>query len=102
MAEPEERYRLASTTSYKNRVVEHLVNLHPDDHILVIGQYLDQLDEISTHLGVPTITGATPTAYSSATSLVKSWTATPKCNCWTMASTTAGIPISHKTTSPGF
>ena len=60
MAEPEERYRLASTTSYKNRVVEHLVNLHPDDHILVIGQYLDQLDEISTHLGVPTITGATP------------------------------------------
>jgi DNA excision repair protein ERCC-3 len=48
MAEPEERYRLASTTSYKNRVVEHLVNLHPDDHILVIGQYLDQLDEIST------------------------------------------------------
>ncbi len=60
MAEPEERYRLASTTSYKNRVVEHLVNLHPVDHILVIGQYLDQLDEISTHLGVPTITGATP------------------------------------------
>jgi DNA excision repair protein ERCC-3 len=46
MAEPEERYRLASTTSYKNRVV--------------IGQYLDQLDEISTFLGVPTITGATP------------------------------------------
>jgi DNA excision repair protein ERCC-3 len=41
-------------------VVEHLVNLHPEDHILVIGQYLDQLDEISTHLGVPTITGATP------------------------------------------
>ena len=39
MAEPEERYRLASTTSYKNRVVEHLVNLHPEDHILVIGQY---------------------------------------------------------------
>jgi DNA excision repair protein ERCC-3 len=34
--------------------------LHPDDHILVIGQYLDQLDEISTFLGVPTITGATP------------------------------------------
>jgi DNA excision repair protein ERCC-3 len=60
MAEPEERYRLASTTSYKNRVVEHLVNLHPEDHILVIGQYLDQLDVISTHLGVPTITGATP------------------------------------------
>lgn len=60
MAEPEERYRLASTTSFKNRVVEHLVNLYPEDHILVIGQYLDQLAEISEFLGVPTITGATP------------------------------------------
>jgi len=59
MAEPEERYRMAATTSYKNRVVEHLVNLHPEDHVLVIGQYLDQLDEISTHLDVPLITGAT-------------------------------------------
>jgi DNA excision repair protein ERCC-3 len=40
--------------------VEHLVNLYPEDHILVIGQYLDQLAEISEFLGVPTITGATP------------------------------------------
>jgi DNA excision repair protein ERCC-3 len=60
MAEPEERYRMAATTSYKNRVVEHLVNAHPDDHVLVIGQYLDQLDELSTMLDVPLITGATP------------------------------------------
>ena len=60
MAEPEERYRLAATTSFKNRVVEHLVNAHPDDHVLVIGQYLDQLDELSTMLDVPLITGATP------------------------------------------
>jgi DNA excision repair protein ERCC-3 len=60
MAEPEERYRMAATTSYKNKVVKHLVDMHPDDHILVIGQYLDQLDEIATHLDVPTITGATP------------------------------------------
>ena len=60
MAEPEERYRMAATTSFKNRVVEHLVNQHKDDHVLVIGQYLDQLDELSTHLGVPMITGATP------------------------------------------
>jgi DNA excision repair protein ERCC-3 len=59
-AEPEERYRLASTTPMKRRVVEHLVQKHPDDHVLVIGQYLDQLDEISTYLDVPLITGATP------------------------------------------
>ena len=60
MAEPEERYRMAATTSFKNRVVEHLINQHKDDHVLVIGQYLDQLDELSTHLEVPVITGATP------------------------------------------
>ena len=59
-AEPEERYRLASTTPMKRRVVEHLIHQHADDHILVIGQYLDQLEEISTHLNVPLITGATP------------------------------------------
>lgn len=60
MAEPEERYRMAATTSFKNRVVEHLVNAHADDHVLVIGQYLDQLDELSAHLDAPLITGATP------------------------------------------
>ena len=59
-AEPEERYRLASTTPMKRRVVEHLINKHDDDHVLVIGQYLDQLEEISTYLDVPLITGATP------------------------------------------
>lgn len=60
MAEPEERYRMAATTSFKNRVVEKLVSQHPDDHVLVIGQYLDQLDELSEHLQAPVITGQTP------------------------------------------
>ena len=60
MAEPDERYRMASTTHFKNRVVEHLVNMHPEDHVLVIGQYLDQLDAISEHLDAPLITGQTP------------------------------------------
>lgn len=60
LAEPEERYRMASTTIFKNRVVEKLVENHPDDHILIIGQYIDQIEEISEHLGVPIITGKTP------------------------------------------
>jgi DNA excision repair protein ERCC-3 len=45
-AEPEDRYRLASTTDTKNRVVERLVEKHRGDQTLVIGQYLDQLDEL--------------------------------------------------------
>ena len=60
VAEPEERYRLASCTHHKIDVVRRLVDQHPGQPTLVIGQYLDQLDEIATALDAPTITGATP------------------------------------------
>ncbi|MEZ5115943.1 MAG: DEAD/DEAH box helicase [Candidatus Nanopelagicales bacterium] len=58
-AEPEDRYRLASSSHVKNRVVESLVARHADDQVLVIGQYLDQLAELGEHLGAPVITGET-------------------------------------------
>jgi DNA excision repair protein ERCC-3 len=59
-AEPEDRYRLASTTDTKNRVVERLVEKHRGEQTLVIGQYLDQLDELADHIGAPVIKGETP------------------------------------------
>ena len=59
-AEPEERYRLAATTPLKEHVVKALVEQHANDHVLVIGQYLDQLDSLSETLGAPVINGATP------------------------------------------
>ena len=52
-AEPEDRYRPSSTTDTKNRIVERLVERHRGDSTLVIGQYLDQLDELAEHLDVP-------------------------------------------------
>jgi DNA excision repair protein ERCC-3 len=55
-----ERYRLAATSPTKLAVVRKLIDRHPDDRILVIGQYLDQLAELGDALGVPEITGATP------------------------------------------
>ncbi|GAB6938309.1 DNA repair helicase XPB [Isoptericola variabilis] len=58
-AEPEDKYRLAACAPGKNRVVERIVAQHPDDQVLVIGQYLDQLEELSAHLDAPLITGAT-------------------------------------------
>ncbi|MBM3687101.1 MAG: DEAD/DEAH box helicase [Actinobacteria bacterium] len=58
-AEPDERYRLASTTGEKTRLVERLIERHGDEQILVIGQYLGQLAEIAEHVGAPTITGET-------------------------------------------
>ena len=58
-AEPDERYRLASSAEVKNDVVEALVHQHADDRVLVIGQYLDQLAELAEHLEAPLITGET-------------------------------------------
>jgi DNA excision repair protein ERCC-3 len=59
-AEPEERYRFCATTRTKRNVVESLVTHHAGEQILVIGQYIDQLDELSEVLGVPLIKGETP------------------------------------------
>ncbi len=59
-AEPDERYRLASCTHQKVEVVRSLLAQHPGQPTLVIGQYLDQLDELATTLGAPVITGETP------------------------------------------
>jgi DNA excision repair protein ERCC-3 len=58
-AEPEERYRFASTTATKTRVVEQLVERHRGDQVLVIGQYIDQLDDLGERLGAPVIKGET-------------------------------------------
>ena len=58
-AEPEERYRLCSTSASKSRVVERLVAAHTDQQVLVIGQYLDQLADLSARLDAPVITGET-------------------------------------------
>lgn len=58
-AEPDERYRLASSTFAKTRVAEQLVRQHAGEPTLVIGQYLDQLDELGEHLKAPVIKGET-------------------------------------------
>jgi DNA excision repair protein ERCC-3 len=58
-AEPDERYRLASCTGAKTTLVEELVAKHKGEPTLVIGQYIDQLDEIGERLGAPVIKGET-------------------------------------------
>jgi len=55
-----ERYRIAATAPEKLDAVRDIVSRHPGEQILVIGQYLDQLQELSDGLGAPQITGATP------------------------------------------
>ncbi|OWP22409.1 helicase [Microbacterium sp. AISO3] len=56
----DERYRLAATAHAKIGVVRDLVAKHAGEQILVIGQYLDQIDVLSDALGAPKITGSTP------------------------------------------
>src|SRR5687768_1193182 len=59
--EPEEQYRVAATPPSKLPVVRRLVERHTDDRVLVIGAYLDQLEELSTLLDAPVIQGSTRT-----------------------------------------
>jgi DNA excision repair protein ERCC-3 len=58
-ADADERYRLASCTPAKTKVAEQLVAQHLGEPTLVIGQYLDQRDELGAHLGAPVIKGET-------------------------------------------
>ncbi|MCW4386155.1 DEAD/DEAH box helicase [Salinibacterium sp. SYSU T00001] len=58
----DERYRLASTAPAKLDVVKQLVLKHAGERILVIGQYLDQIEELAEALDAPQLTGSTPVA----------------------------------------
>ena len=59
-AEQEDRYKFCATTKTKKDVAIALAKQHANDQVLVIGQYLEQLDELGEALGVPVIKGATP------------------------------------------
>ncbi|MBH0008666.1 DEAD/DEAH box helicase [Salinibacterium sp. UTAS2018] len=58
----DERFRLAAAAPAKINVVRALVEKHEGERILVIGQYLDQIDTLATQLNAPQLTGATPVA----------------------------------------
>lgn len=53
------KHRIASDNATKRDVVKKLIDLCPDDKILIIGQYIEQLEIIAQELGVPLITGKT-------------------------------------------
>lgn len=59
-AEQEDRYRFCATSQTKKDVAIALAKQHAHDQVLVIGQYLEQLDQLSEELGVPVIKGETP------------------------------------------
>jgi DNA excision repair protein ERCC-3 len=61
-AEPEDRYRLCASSDSKTKVVQDLVARHAGEQTLVIGQYIDQLDDLGNRLDVPVIKGETTVA----------------------------------------
>ncbi|MCC6442436.1 MAG: DEAD/DEAH box helicase [Armatimonadetes bacterium] len=59
MSGPREKYPIAAHNPGKLTVLDALLKKHEGDHLLVIGMYLDQLDEIAARLDAPLITGKT-------------------------------------------
>jgi DNA excision repair protein ERCC-3 len=62
VAELRNKFRIASENPAKEEIVEALLAKYPDKHLLIIGQYLKQLRELSKRFGMPLITGQTGTA----------------------------------------
>jgi DNA excision repair protein ERCC-3 len=58
-AEQNERYKICATSPTKHGVVQAIIKQHPDESKLVIGAYLDQLDELGELLNAPVIKGDT-------------------------------------------
>ncbi len=56
------KHRLASENPVKTEVTKEIISRFPEDKILVIGQYLEQLEILSKELKTPIITGKTPNA----------------------------------------
>jgi DNA excision repair protein ERCC-3 len=60
VAEKNQKYRVAAENPRKLEVLDQLLAKHPDDPLLIIGMYLDQLERAEAHYGYPLITGKTP------------------------------------------
>ena len=58
VAEPREKFRIASENPDKVPVVRRLIDNHAGDRVLVIGMYVKQLKEIAAALDAPLLTGS--------------------------------------------
>lgn len=58
-AEPRNQFRIAAENPGKISLIQELLTKHRSDQILIIGQYISQLEYISKLLKIPLITGKT-------------------------------------------
>ena len=60
IADGDNRFRIAATAKAKIPLMKRILARHEGDPTLIIGQYLDQIDEVAELLGIPKLTGQTP------------------------------------------
>jgi DNA excision repair protein ERCC-3 len=53
------QYHIAAVNPAKLDALQRLAAMHREDNVLIIGQYLDQLEMIASILGAPVVTGKT-------------------------------------------
>jgi DNA excision repair protein ERCC-3 len=59
ISDSRQKFRIASENTDKITVIRKLLEKHKSDHILIIGQYIDQLIILAQELEAPIITGKT-------------------------------------------
>lgn len=59
-ASTRQKFRIAAENPKKLEVVRELLERHAHDRVLIIGQYIDQLEQMATALQLPLITGKVP------------------------------------------
>lgn len=60
VAEPRDKFRVASENPGKVEALRTILAAHPDEPALIIGTYLAQLKELAELLDAPLLTGSTP------------------------------------------
>jgi len=59
LAKDREKFRIASENHDKIKIVQQIIGHHDNSNILIIGQYISQLEEIAKKFNYPMITGST-------------------------------------------
>ena len=60
VADEREKYRIAAESPEKLNVARFLAERHQDDQVLIIGQYINQLEVLAEELEAPLLMGRTP------------------------------------------
>lgn len=56
----DQKYHFAAANQRKQQIISMLMQKHKDDDVLIIGQYIPQLEQIAKRIDAPLITGETP------------------------------------------